>query len=78
MMANLTISVDPDTLRRARIRALERNETVNSYLAEALRRYADDTGQSAVFTELAALADAAGSGRSGTGREWNRDDLHRG
>ncbi len=77
-MANLTISVDEETLRRARIRALQRRESVNAYLAEMLRRYADDGGQGQVFTDLAALAESADAGRSAAGRSWTRDDLHRG
>lgn len=77
-MASVTISVDEDTLRRARIRALERHESVNGYLAEMLRRYADGGGQARVFADLAAIADVAGTGKEGLGRSWVRDDLHRG
>lgn len=77
-MANLTITVDDEVLRRARIRALERRESVNAYLAAVLERYAD-SGMSArdVFTELGALADAARTGSGGAGRAWTRDELHR-
>ncbi|HET7071817.1 MAG TPA: hypothetical protein VFI40_13400 [Nocardioides sp.] len=78
-MANLTISVDPEILRRARIRALERGESVNSYLAEALRRYAgpDHDRQKAALARLDAIADKAGVGSPAGGRAWSRDDLHR-
>lgn len=76
-MANLTISVDADVLRRARIRALERDETVNAHLAEALRRYADGTNDAQVFADLAAIADRANAGHEGQGRAWTRDELHR-
>lgn len=77
-MANLTITVDADVLRRARIRALERHESVNGYLADMLRRYADDaTTQAEVFAELGRIADAnPGVGSSGTGRTWTRDELY--
>lgn len=75
-MANLTITVDDATLKRARRRALERNESVNSYLADVLRQYADaDTG---AVEDIIALAQASEAGASGTGRNWTRDDLHRG
>jgi hypothetical protein len=77
-VVNVTISVDEDTLRRARIRALERHESVNGYLAEMLRRYAGEREQGSVFTELARIADDAGSGVQGQRRQWTRDDLHRG
>lgn len=77
-MANLTITVDEDVLRRARIRALERHESVNAYLAHTLQRYADSgTSARSVFEELGALADRRRSGSEGDGRAWTRDDLHR-
>ncbi|MGI8949077.1 MAG: hypothetical protein ACR2FV_14125 [Ornithinimicrobium sp.] len=77
-MANLTITVDEDVLRRARIRALERHESVNAYLARTLERYADSgVSARAVFAEIGELADAAQAGSEGTGRTWTRDDLHR-
>lgn len=76
-MANLTITVDEETLRRARIRALQRHESVNAYLAAVLRRYADQGRQAEVFAELAEMADASAAGGEGTGRTWTRDDLHR-
>ena len=74
-MANLTITVDDATLKRARIRALRRNESVNAYLAEVLRRYADE--DIAPVDRIIALADAAAAGSQGSGRAWTRDDLHR-
>ena len=79
-MANLTITVDPETLRRARIRALERGESVNSDLAEALRRYAgpDLDRQAEALSRLDAIADKAGVGSPDGGRAWTRDELHRG
>lgn len=78
MMANLTISVDEDTLRRARIRALQRNESVNAYLADALRRYAEVSAQAEVFEELAALAREHPAGHDADRRTWRREDLQRG
>ena len=76
-MANLTISVDAEALRLARMRALERGETVNAYLAQMLRRYADEGRQPEVFAEVAEVAALAGSGARGQDRTWQRDDLHR-
>ncbi len=77
-MANLTITVDDATLKRARIRALQRDESVNAYLADALRRYADaDTDDEGMAAVLAA-ARASRHGSGAQGRTWRRDDLHRG
>lgn len=76
-MVNLTVSVDEDVLRRARVRALERRESVNAYLAEALRRYADTSTQTTVFANLAAIADALPAETNARGAQWTREDLHR-
>lgn len=40
-MANLTISVNDETLKRARIRALEDNTSVNAVLNRYLEQYAE-------------------------------------
>ena len=76
-MANLTISVDDQVLRRARIRALQRNESVNRYLAETLERYADGDDDSAA-SALIALSRSVNIGHVGKGRGWTREELHRG
>lgn len=47
-MANLTITVDEQVLRRARIRPLQRDASVNSHRAETLEWYAQDAAQDAV------------------------------
>lgn len=39
-MTNLTISVDEEVLKRARIRALEENTSVNAVLGDYLKTYA--------------------------------------
>lgn len=78
-MTNLTISVDADVLRRARIRALQRNESVNAYLAEVLRLYADAPDASMVFAAAAQIAQAGSQGAQPRPvRSWTRDELHRG
>ena len=41
-MANLTITVDPETLKRARIRAIEEETSVNRVLGHYLAVYAGD------------------------------------
>jgi hypothetical protein len=77
-MANLTISVDDATLKRARLRALQRGESVNTFLADALRRYADGGERPEPMNAvlLAARRSAYGSGPQG--RQWTRDDARRG
>ena len=74
-MANLTISIDGEVLRRARLRALENKTSINALLRDYLERFAGaaDAYHQAVrgLLELAASADC-GSG----GRRWTREDLY--
>ena len=75
-MANLTITVNDDVLRRARARAAKRGASINGLLSDYLQHYAgaDASAQATrAFLELAASADA----RSGAGgRTWTRDELY--
>ena len=82
-MANLTITVDDETLKRARMRALELGTSVNAILAEHLRTFAGErTAQARAVEALLSLADenkrAGGRARAKArgGRHWTRDDLH--
>ncbi len=82
-MANLTIAVDDEVLKRARIRALERGTSVNAVLGEYLRVFAGESdAQARTTTALLALAaeNTRKGGRSRAkargGRRWTRDDLH--
>ena len=74
-MANLTITVDDEILRRARTRAMEQDRSVNSLLREYLEAYAaaGSTWEQAAETILR-LSATARSGRGG--RRWTRDELH--
>jgi hypothetical protein len=77
-MANLTISVNEETLKRARMRALAENRSVNAVLARYLEEYAgEDAARRRRQEALAALleiADAADCRRGS--RIWTRDELH--
>jgi len=77
-MANLTISVEGDILKRARIRAIEQDTSVNKVLASYLEQYAraDDLQQDRLQTveRIIALADETDAGSGG--RRWTRDELH--
>lgn len=77
-MPNLTLAIDEETLRRARIRALEQGTSVNAVVREFLERFAEDESQRTAlreFLELAAASEAS-SGRGG--RAWSREDLYDG
>lgn len=73
-MANLTLSIDDEVLRRARIRALERGTSVNALIRDYLEFFAgEDDGASAINGFLSiAKRSRAKAGR----RIWTRDELH--
>ncbi len=74
-MANLTIAIDDDLLKRARLRALEQRTSVNALLREYLTAYADsDQARERAIQTLHHLADQATSGSGG--RAWSRDELY--
>jgi hypothetical protein len=76
-MSSLTLDIDADILKRARIRALERDTSVNALVREYLEDLAEDAGTPPDpikgLLELTRRTDA-GSGPGG--RTWTRDDLY--
>jgi hypothetical protein len=76
-MANLTLTIDEDVLRRARIRALEQDTSVNALVREYLERFAGDAAAyREAIRELLEIAERhAGSSGPG-GRTWTRDELY--
>jgi plasmid stability protein len=82
-VANLTITVDDEVLKRARVRALEQGTSVNAILAERLRAFASEAeSQAAVTRALIELGkhNTRGGGKSRGkqrgGRRWTRSQLH--
>ena len=74
-MANLTITVNDDSLKKARIRALQEGTSVNALLKEYLDSY---SGVKRVQQDAAArilMASRKSKSRRG-GRNWSRDELH--
>jgi len=72
---NLTITVGDEVLKRARIRALEENTSVNAILREYLESYAGvATRRRDAIEDLLSLSRGIEAGR-GTAR-WTRDELH--
>ena len=77
-VANLTITVDDETLKRARIRAIERGESVNQYLAQRLVEYADaeatNSRRQRAATDFVDLSRELSGSTDGTG--WTREELY--
>jgi plasmid stability protein len=74
-MANLTITLDEEVLKKARMRALAQGTSVNAILAEYLESYADQqTRQKEAIRALLAMSRKSKSGKGG--RRWTRDELY--
>lgn len=74
-VTTLTISVDSEVLRRARIRALERGESVDKYLGDVLERYAGTTSRETIDSLLSLAEEPRASSGDGE-RGWTREDLY--
>lgn len=76
LMANLTIVVEDDILRRARARAAEQGTSVNALLRDELARYVDAAAGDRAAEAFLAVARGAAGRSAATGRTWTRDDLY--
>lgn len=75
-MANLTITVDDQLLKRARIKALQEGTSVNALLREYLEGYTGTQQTAEALASFAELAESAEASSGRQGRTWTRDDLH--
>jgi predicted transcriptional regulator len=73
-MANLTLSVDEDLLRRARELALRENTSVNALVRDFLTHYVD--ARSRRLQALDALEKVADRTNSRSDGPWTRESLH--
>ena len=74
-MANLTITLSDDLLKKARIRALEQGTSVNALIREFLEGYAGvESARQQAVSDLLRLARVSRARRGG--RRWTRDELH--
>ncbi|MEE8601329.1 hypothetical protein [Euzebya tangerina] len=73
-MANLTVTIDDDVLRLARIRALEQGTSVNAAVRSFLQAFAGQDERRQAMTRFLDRAMASGSGSAGA--SWTRDELH--
>ena len=74
-MSNLTISIDDELVRRARIRALEQGTSVNALVRDYLAAYAMTDPVQRAVDDVLRLAASTRSGSRGQERTWTREDL---
>lgn len=75
-MANLTLSIDEDVLRRARIRALEQGTSVNALVRQYLEAYAGESPGRRAVREFLEIADRSRASSGPEGRTWTREGLY--
>lgn len=76
-MANLTLSVDDQVLRRARIRALEQGTSVNALVRTYLAEFAGENPAAEAVQELLEMTEDLDAGSGAEGRAWTREELYR-
>lgn len=75
-MTNLTITVDEEALKRARIRAIEEGTSVNAVLRERLEEYAGIRRERReAWRRILELAESSGMGSGGEGLP-KREELY--
>jgi hypothetical protein len=74
-MANLTVVIPDEVLRKARMRALERQTSVNAVVRDYLERYAGVGPTANALTGFIGLAEASQASSGPAGRTWTRDAL---
>jgi plasmid stability protein len=80
-MTNLTLSIDPEVLRQARIRAATEATSVNQQVRQFMESYAAGDATLVEQRRQAAqdfvdLSHTTHSGSGPSGRTWTRDDLY--
>ena len=71
---NVTLSIDDETLTRARELATRRGTSLNQMIRDYLEEVASDMSTEEILQELEFLWET-GSGKS-EGRRWTREELH--
>jgi len=76
-MANLTLSIEDQLLKRARMRALEEGTSVNAVVREHLARYAaGDYDAEDIVRDIEALAERSTASSGPEGRTWTRESIY--
>jgi plasmid stability protein len=75
-MANLTISIDQDLMRRARAKAAEQGRSLSAVVGEFLEDFAGRSRVAEAIAEFLELASGSAASSGDAGRTWTRDDLY--
>ncbi len=75
-MANLTLTIDGELLKQARIRALEQDTSVNALVREYLEKLATRTPDREGMDAFLGMTESIHAGSGPDGRRWTRDELY--
>jgi len=75
-VANLTLTIDDDTLRRARMKALELDTSVNSLVREYLLEFVGNDRVMEARRRFIGLARSSEAGGASSSRTWTREELY--
>jgi plasmid stability protein len=75
-MTNLTLTIDDELLKRARMRALEQDTSVNALVRDYLEGLVGQAKTQDAIRAVLELAERSGSGSGPDGRTWTRDELY--
>lgn len=72
----LTLAIDDEILKRARMRALDQGTSVNAVVREFLRSYAGSDEEREARRRFVEVGMDSGAGARGTERSWTREELY--
>jgi plasmid stability protein len=75
IMTNLTLSIDEQLIKKARIKAIEEGTSLSAKIRELLTQYVQSADQKQLAGQ-AILAAAARSQANSAGATWSKDELH--
>lgn len=75
-MANLTVTIEDHVLKRARLRALEMDTSVNALVRNYLCNLIGIDASSEIIQNFATFASQSKVGSGKNGRNWERKDLY--
>jgi hypothetical protein len=75
-MTNLTLTIDDELLKRARIRALEQDTSVNALVRTYLEQLAARRPDREAMDAFLVMTESIHAGSGHGGRSWTRDELY--
>jgi plasmid stability protein len=75
-MASLTLSIDEQLLKRARIRALEQDTSVNALVRDYLRSLVAEKSRRPGMVGFLTLTESVHASSGSQGRNWTREELY--